>query len=561
MTIVIQAPDKKQSYQIDCDEKETILDALIRQGIQYPADCGGRGTCGKCKIKILESIEKSMIDISVMDRKIFSKEELEQGYRLACQTHLKGDTTIILSANQDITGFEVIADNKLLNNLETSDKLMDRNNQELHYSIAIDLGTTTIAVSLFDHKQNRILHTNTFVNHQRIYGADVIARIKASNEGKREALRDIIREQILKGIIQVIAAAKIRAGMIDKIAIAGNTTMLHLFLGYSCETLGVYPFTPVKLGLIQQNFREIFSQKLIDSYMASDQYEEELKQNINKMIEETIVCFLPGISAFVGGDITAGLYACGFDQAEKTCLLIDLGTNGEMAIGNRDHILVTSAAAGPAFEGGNLSCGVGSVPGAISHIVIKGDKVNYQTIGDKPAIGICGTGAIDLAAELLKLHIIDETGLLAGDYFDKGYIIGEIHNQDDLEKTVGIAKIVVTQKDIRELQLAKAAIRAGIEILLKQYHISFEQLDTVYLAGGFGYKMDSSKAVEIGLFPRELHHKIKAIGNSSLAGANGFLTDNNSENRINQIISLSKEIHLAKNPDFQDLFIQYMNFQ
>ena len=517
----------------ECRENESILDAMIRQGQYVSAVCGGRGTCGKCKIQLL----KGKLDITPQDMDIFNKVELESGYRLSCKAYPKEDCILRLIVG-DESDFEAISSFQA-DSIKHSYNLVDKSTKEGSgkvstlvddsYAIGIDIGTTTIAVNLIGTVSHRIVKSFTTVNKQRIYGADVITRIKASNDGKKEQLKNIIRKDLLNGIRVVIEDSNIITDKITKLAIAGNTTMVHLLMGYSCETLGVFPFTPVNIDMIELPFHELFASNYL---------------NIP-------VVLLPGISTYVGGDIVAGLLACGFDNKVNPCILIDLGTNGEMAIGNKERILVSSTAAGPAFEGGNISCGVGSIAGAICNISIVDKKVEYQTIGDKTPIGICGTGVIEITSELRKEGLIDETGLFVADYFDSGYEIAleKIENQ-----------IIFTQKDVREMQLAKAAIRAGIEILLRRYGISYDEIDTVYLAGGFGYKLNIEKAVHIGMLPNEFRGKIKAIGNSSLAGAIQYLTDEDAD-RIGKIRSIAEEINLSNDKDFNQLYVEYMYFE
>ena len=224
----------------------------------------------------------------------------------------------------------------------------------------------------------------------------------ASNQGKGEELRACIRKDLLEGIRSVISRGGIDAEQIKKIAIGANTTMGHLLLGFSCETLGVYPFDPVDISYITRPFEEVFGDTML----------------------ECPVEVLPGISTYVGGDIVSGLLFCGFHKSEQVSVLIDLGTNGEMAIGCKDRILVTSTAAGPAFEGGNISCGMGSVAGAICHVNLdKNNRPAIETIGKQPPIGLCGTGVIETTAELIRTGLMDETGLLDDEYFDDGLVL------------------------------------------------------------------------------------------------------------------------------------------
>ncbi|MHB8130563.1 MAG: ASKHA domain-containing protein [Mobilitalea sp.] len=523
---------------IDCAENETILSAMVRQKIQYRSDCGGRGTCGKCKIQVIIG----RLDSTIQDRKIFTEEELQGGYRLSCKAFPCEDLTIKLLSRDEV-GMEVVTENRI----NLSDHKANIEGKTDNYVIGIDLGTTTLAVSLVNIASKDIIRTYSTINPQKAYGADVISRMKVSIEGKGDQLRYSVQKCLIEAILSVLRESGIEISNIEKIAIAGNTTMGHLLMGYSCETLGVFPFTPVNIDTIEVDFQDIFSVELFKNNSLLE--DSNIKNADLYQLQKVPVVILPGISTFVGGDIVAGLSVCGFDAAKKPCLLIDLGTNGEMALGNKEHILVTSTAAGPAFEGGNISCGVGSIPGAISHIIINGEEIIYETIGNKPPVGICGTGVVELVSELFKANLIDETGLLVDEYFHKGFPITEMHN------------IVFTQKDIREFQLAKAAVRAGIEVLIKSYGITLQQIDKVYLAGGFGYKIDVEKAIHIGLIPEELRGKILVIGNSSLAGAMGYLTEQNSKEKVERIISISKEIHLSNDDDFYDLYLKHMSFE
>ena len=508
----------KNIIAIKCNENESILDALLRQGQYFSAACGGKGSCGKCKVQLIEG----KLAISIEDKAILTEKELDKGYRLSCKAYPDEDCVIKILFG-DESDFEIVTDYQT-KEIKTVDL------QEESYVIGIDIGTTTIAVSLVGTTSKTILKTYTTINKQRAYGADVISRMQASNDGKKDLLRESIRKDLLEGILGVMDGAKIATGEVKKIAIAGNTTMGHLLMGYSCETLGVFPFIPVNIDTIELPFQTVFASNYLD----------------------IPVFLLPGISTYVGGDIVAGLLVCEFDKQVMPCMLIDIGTNGEMAIGNKDKILVSSTAAGPAFEGGNISCGVGSIAGAICNVSIDEEKVVYQTIGEKPPVGICGTGVIEITSELLKAGLIDETGLFEEKYFKNGFEIAI-----DGEKT----PIIFTQKDIREIQLAKSAVRAGIETLIKRSGLSYEMIDTVYLAGGFGYKINIEKAIHIGLLPEEFAGKIKVIGNSSLAGAMQYLTDNNAKEKVEKIKLISKEIELANDKDFNDLYMDHMFFE
>ena len=406
------------------------------------------------------------------------------------------------------------------------DALKVSNEKGNMYAIAIDLGTTTLAFSLVDIVSKQIHHTVTMLNSQRKYGADVLSRIQASMDGEQEELRESIQKDLSEGIDELLKECRIMD--IDQIVISGNTTMIHLLMDYDCSTLGVYPFAPVNTELISGTAEEIIGYK-------------QPGANIKTTI-------LPSISAFIGGDIVSGLYALDFAANKEISLFVDLGTNGEIALGNCNRILTTSVAAGPAFEGGNISCGTGSVAGAICAVEINRNDVSdikLNTIYNVPPCGICGTGVIETVAELLKCGLIDETGLLADEYFDTGFPL-----------TNELEPIIFTQQDIRQFQLAKAAVRTGIEILIKEYGITADEIAKVYIAGGFGYHINIIKAASIGLIPQELTTKATAVGNTSLAGAVKYLNDMTASDTIQRIKNASEDIILANDTDFQELYLK-----
>lgn len=510
--------------QIDIREGESLMDAFIRNDIYISAACGGAGKCGKCGVKITEYPTA----VTDMDRKFFSEEELKEGWRLSCLSYPSRGCSVVIETG-DESDFEIVSDyqNRSDDNGISSEEA---------YDIGIDIGTTTIAVNLIGAESKKVCSTYTAINRQRAYGADVISRIQAANDGKLEELKNSIRRDLYEGISQVLKEEGTDPKKIREIVIAGNTTMGHLLMGYSCQTLGVFPFTPVNIGTITCTFEELFGgvDGLDGAYMDAK------------------IILLPGISTYVGADISAGMLSCGMDRAQKPCLLLDLGTNGEMGLGNSEKIMVTSTAAGPAFEGGNISCGMGSVKGAICGVEIEDGEITLKTIGDQAPIGLCGTGVIETVNELLKEEMIDETGMLDEDYFDDGYLLAE---KEDGEK------ITFTQQDVREIQLAKSAVRAGVETLLLRYGVGYDEIDKVYLAGGFGYKINLEKAIGIGLLPEELHDKIIAVGNSSLGGTVTYLTENDAKERMEHIIKISEEVALSTDKDFNRFYTEYMFFE
>lgn len=497
-----------------CGDRQSILEAMLTADIYVPAICGHRGVCGKCKIRLKEG----KLPPSEADKEFFSEAELAAGLRLSCKAYPREDCTISFCMENE-------GDMEVVTDYAGADKGKPAETSG-PFVIGVDIGTTTIAMQMVDRISGRTAVAWSALNKQRAYGADVISRMFASNNGKKDVLQARIRESLREGITSLLQA---QPGRVERIVIAGNTTMIHLLMGYSCETLGVFPFMPVNIKTIQSDYRTLTGDDTC---------------SIPAVI-------YPGISTFVGGDIVAGLYTCGFQEKKGISLLVDLGTNGEMAIGNGTRILSASTAAGPAFEGGGIAWGTGSIPGAVCGVAIEDGKVRTETIGNRRAVGICGTGVLEAVYELMKAGLVDETGLLAEEYFEEGFPLAE---------TAAGESIILTQKDIREIQMAKSAVRAGIETLILRYDTSYEAISEVYLAGGFGYHIDVKKAAGIGLLPGELTDRVRAVGNTALKGALQYGKTDGAEKSVEAILAVSEEITLSNDKDFNELYMEYMYF-
>ncbi len=376
---------------------------------------------------------------------------------------------------------------------------------------AVDIGTTTLAFMLSGGGR---VYTSTAENPQRAFGADVISRIERMSTPAGYQLTALIRRAVGKGIAELIEKAGI-ADMSDvRTIIAGNTVMTHILMDYPCAGLGVYPFTPYKTDTAALSYRALG----IDS--------------------DGEAAVFPCVSAFIGGDITAGMYALSLDERDKF-MLCDLGTNGELALSCGGVIYTASAAAGPAFEGGAVSCGAAAVSGAVCAYDYKSGTVT--TINNQKPIGICGTGLIDVIAEAFKYGIIDETGRIIPEYADEGIPVGNLR---------------LTQADVRELQTAKAAVRAGEEILLKRAGLSWDDIGGIYLCGGFGRFINADSAAECGLFPKDV--PIIAVGNTALEGcAKAAVYGIEGAERIR---GLCRHIELADDEDFTRIYMNQMYF-
>lgn len=510
----IKVIDRNNESYIEVYQNQTISEALLEKNIFIPNICHGNGTCGKCKIKVV----KGYLPITEADERNLTENELEQGIRLACKADIGINSEElwieIAGETEEDIDVERISTKKIT-------KEFSRTNQ-CHF-IVIDIGTTTIAMTLVNAETGEIIDVYTSVNHQRKYGADVISRITAANAGKTAELKRLIEEDLQKGLATL-------TGVWDKIIIAGNTTMIHLLMGYSCESLGKYPFVSEHLGQIQCTLKECIGS-----------FEEH---------ENVPVTILPGISTFVGGDIVADILACEGFETEEICLLLDLGTNGEIVLGNKHKILTTSTAVGPAFEGGNIICGAAAIPGSICQVKIQNQRAVVRTIkNEMPPKGICGTGLISTVAQLISNQMVSENGVLKKPYDEKGISLWTFENGE---------KITLYQKDIREFQMAKAAIRAGIEILVEEYGCAVAEVKKVYIAGGFGKAFNVEDMIVTGILPKEFRNKINIIGNGVLQGAALYGNNIKTENNINNICQRAENIALSQNDTFKEKYIEYM---
>lgn len=509
--VKILVEDQGKKY--DCPAGSTLIKTLREHGVRLDAPCGGSGRCGKCRVRVVSG----ELPVTAEDRACLSVRELETGVRLACVARPMTDLRIRVLAKP---GKRIAA----VAETETPVNVPPAGN----CGIAVDIGTTTLAACLYG-SDGKVYETVTAVNSGRDFGADVLSRMEASNNGKRARLQELLQEDVRGLLEELLRGAGVQAEHIQKIVIAANMTMVHLLMGYSCETLGRAPFVPANKRMIRADAMRILG-------------ESEL---------QCPVTILPAVSAFVGGDIVSGMLAMGMDQGSDTVLLLDVGTNGEMALRHNGHIFVTSAAAGPAFEGGGISCGCASIPGAICSVKLTNEVLTMRTIDGASPVGICGSGVLELVSELLQKELLDETGLFAAQYRESGFLLG---------KTVSGEPIVFTQGDVRALQLAKGAIRAGIEALLAAAGVSAGEVAQIYLAGGFGVRMDEYAAIRIGLLPEAFGGRIRPVGNSSLLGAVFAGSHAQLEPACEALLAQCIQVTLADQPEFEKNYVKYMNF-
>ena len=500
--------------EFEIHEGETLLSAMGRAGISVAAPCGGKQRCGKCEVKILDGRVRDLLTGEVFQNSATEKKSLTV---LACRSIPV--TNIVLSP---------ISENKYeggeYERLVSSGKSLDAHNKSDNQtvsraSVALDIGTTTVSARLLDTggEQGEI-DTYSALNRQRVFGADVMSRINAAREGRTKELFSIINYQTKEMLLRFMSKFNLQS--IQTLAVAANTTMLHLFVNEDPSSMGELPFSPVFL-------------------------EERVYRGEDLSLPADKIIIFPSVSAFVGGDIVSGLGEINILEAAETTLFIDIGTNGEMVLSHNSRLFCTSAAAGPALEGAEISCGVGSITGGINRVQWIDGNIRYDTIGRAAPAGICGCGLIDAIALMLDRGIIDETGAFC---------------EDDREDFTIAPGISLTNRDVRQYQLAKSAILSAIKILCKNAGTKLNDVKKIYVAGGLGFYIDQKAAVRTGLLPAEFMDRVEICGNSSLKGAVKIITNPGFIDYCREIKKRCVTMELASDPAFMDAFAENMIF-
>ena len=481
-----------------------LQDLLFTQGVEFP--CGGRGRCKGCRIRVLEG----HLPVTEEDARLLNRGELDNGWRLACRARPTTDLKVEFAQWEAL----ILADDS---------KLSFTPRQGL--GVAVDLGTTTIVAQLVDLANGNVLGVRTALNDQARHGADIMSRVDFAVHGSERVLQKLIREQIGSLVGELIAPG--HAGELQDVVVVGNTVMHHLFCGVSVEPLSQYPFLPEEDGL-----------KVFDPAELG----WDLARNGNGVKRGAKVHFLPCLGGFVGSDILAGVLAVALHESERPAALIDLGTNGEIVVGNRQKMLCSSTAAGPAFEGARISMGMRAATGAISEVTWRDGEFHCHVLGGVDPRGICGSGLVDAVATALKVGRIDPSGRL-------------VQGESMLLK----APVALNQKDVRELQLAKGAIAAGLRLLLERWGAEPKDLARVYLAGAFGNYISRTNAQRIGLvsFPPE---QVEAAGNTALRGAKLALFALPEEGSYGALRARIEHVPLNEDERFQDVFVDEMRF-
>lgn len=471
LQLVVKTENETSESKLFFEPGESLLLLCRKAGIPVAANCGGKGICGKCRVRFLKGAPLP----TTQERRFFSPDELRRGYRLACLSRLYTDCEIEVPKLRMVDAVSKALDIKW--------KPID--GYDGKYFITTDIGTTTLVMQKVSASDGQVIETYKAVNAQNRFGSDVISRLEASEHGHREELSHIIRDQLCQGV------EKLGGDDVLFMVIAANTTMVHLLMEYDVQGLSKAPFDAVCLDEIRTEISGI------DTYI------------------------MPGYSAFVGGDIFSGILAVGSTTNNSPTLLIDLGTNAEMVLFDSDQMAATSAAAGSAFD----------------------------SIAD---VGLFGADVVAILYRLLKEHRIDCHGTLQDEWFEQGVAI-EYKKQ-----------VYITQDHIRRMQLAKAAVRCGIDYLSEAFGCALQDIGQVYVAGGFGYYLDVEAAFGVGLLPDAFRGKTFACGNTALSGARVYgydklvikdkLFSNGSD------FPKKKIINLAMEPDFNERYISYLDF-
>lgn len=520
-----------ETMEVSASSHISILSNLRETHAPAPeAPCGGAGTCRKCTLIVTGRVRS--LDTGEVHQAVGQP-------LLACRFAPAGPLTILLPQSGQMN---VVTEGA--SNLASG---------ESGLGVSVDIGTTTVAAFLYDLSTGKLLASTGERNAQRSYGADVISRITCCSEGKLPQLTACIQQQIARLTRSLCMMASTEdttrvPAQIRRMVIAGNTVMEHLFAALDPTSIGQAPFTP-------------------ESLFGDEHPSARLLPDLGL---DCPVYLCPCLSGYVGGDITAGLMATGALEEDGLRLFVDIGTNGEMALGSQDGYITCATAAGPAFEGAEIACGMGGEPGAIDKVRLQDGFLQVHVIDDQPARGVCGSGLIDSIACMLKAGVLTESGRLLG--------------PDDMERLPGISEeafadlqsrifrqenghyafrlqgdVYISAEDVREVQLAKAAIRAGAETLLQVQGKTAADITDLVIAGGFGSFLNKESALTIGLLPEVPPSRIRHVGNAAGAGASAALTTEG-QHALEQVTALCSYLELSTSSEFMENYIEYMSF-
>ncbi|MZP42581.1 DUF4445 domain-containing protein [Heliobacterium gestii] len=547
-------------HSIQVEAGTTILEAARRAGALIEAPCNGAGTCGKCRVKLAERFRPFVR--SGGEHHLTAEDEAD-GWVLACESVVTGHIEVEIPQGISSHSLQIISHGlarpvvvkpfftKAYDHKAGETRIIaggdvvaiepgDRSARL--FGVVVDIGTTTLVASLVDIGSGEERATASALNPQSLHGQDVLSRIKFASEpaGREQMHTELIRE-INRLIGQVAATAAIDCGDIAEVIFSGNTCMLHLATDTDPSSLGKHPYRPVITG--GNHVRAHALGLAVAPY--------------------GLVYLPPILSAYVGADITAGILAAGLSEQQGVTLFVDIGTNGEMVLAVDGAMAAASTAAGPAFEGMNITCGMRAGRGAIERFYVEADgAVTIKTIEEAAPAGICGSGLLDIAGELVACGVIDKRGrFVRPDRSTLPEALRERVIACEGKPAFRIAgDIVLTQKDVRQIQLAKGAIRAGVELLLRSRGVEADQVDRVFIAGSFGYHLQARSLIQIGLLPEVFDGKIEFLGNTSKTGGQALLLNGDLRRQLEALVPSVEVIELADYGDFDQVFVGCLGF-
>ncbi len=586
------------------DTSSTLLANLQKQGLSPESVCGGKGTCGKCRVRFIKGAPRA----SKSGRRHLSAKEIEEGWRLACQVKVGGEVEIFLPPTSAEAPASILAEGRsieveidpeprkyflqmqpqklerpigdldvILEKLGMSDlrinpedvwelptlireagykvtatvasgeitKIEAGDTTGKNFGLAVDIGTSTLVVSLLDLNSGEERAVSASLNPQKEYGADVISRIDYCRvkPGGLMSLWGAVMEKLSKMIGETCEEAGIERSDISEAIVVGNPTMQHIFLGLDPSYIGEIPYAPAICRKVR--FRPV--------------------EGLGPQMGPYPIQTPPNLSGFIGSDIVGGIISQGLFESEEIQLLVDLGTNAEIVLGNKERLLICNAAAGPAFEGAKIACGMIGLTGAVDRVWFDEQDVQCHAIGGgtRPS-GICGSGLVDAIASMLDLGILDESGKMSDPKALPDALSEKIRKKLRIEageKRFWIsAKVYISQKDVREVQAAKAAVAAGIEILRKKMGIELADIARVMIAGAFGSYVNPVSARRIGLIPNVPLDRVIPVGNSALEGAKMYLLSRRVRYVADQIHDIVELHELSVEKEFQEEFVSRMAF-
>ncbi|MFP4482148.1 MAG: ASKHA domain-containing protein [Thermovirgaceae bacterium] len=523
---------KPSGITVDAQGGETVHEAAARGGVQIARPCGGSGICGKCRVKARRCVGPP----AETEKKVLGEEVLNEGIRLACMARISGDGEILVLDEVDGKS------SKILSKISEEELFWEPDSKG--YGAAFDIGTTTVVAYLLDLERYHLIDSISFLNPQITYGDDVISRISfASSEDGLRRLQKVLVEGMNQRLEEMASRNGLGVQDIYQVAIVGNTVMEHLLAGVSPESIGVSPYKP--------NFLSLPPQAAAPFGM--------------KIHPEGQIKFLPNVAGYVGADIVSGVSVTGIADSAAVRLFVDTGTNNEIVLGSSEAIYCCATAAGPAFEGARIGSGMRAAAGAIEKVYRDEDRLVVETIEDAPARGICGSGLVDAVAVLLEDGIVDRKGrMVYPEECDDPWIRERMDRGPDGILRILLAEgekpVYITQKDVREVQLALGAVKVGIEVLLERADLALDDVDEVLLAGAFGNYIDQESAVRVGLLPPVPLSKIRGVRNAAGRGAVAALASAPFWETTHSVARKMRYIELSTLRDFQKRFMKAMLF-